>query len=191
MHDIDADSFDLLHQWMVCRDVSPDGLGLAKKQITSMIDLALLAETLQIPGASTSMSRKIKQLLGQDRNCLRGYHIEKAYELPKGNPVRGIIVKALARKYLVRKDSNHDLSDDSDSDGPHVSAAHRAYFAAACRKKGFQFRFRKQMDEIQDFFLELNKEVDSMLNKAEDRKVGRSTKRIFRDPLDDSEFSMA
>jgi hypothetical protein len=125
LKDVDCILFDLIIQYMVCRNVSfGDVPTRTSGFIRAIINLSILSTRLQIQGMSTVLITILEDTLKESRknattsSILKAVHIHKAYaNFGKNHPLLKLLVKACVRPYMEAgiTYNNSDSSSDSDS----------------------------------------------------------------------------
>ncbi|PQE08758.1 hypothetical protein CJF31_00010260 [Rutstroemia sp. NJR-2017a BVV2] len=123
--DVNCIMFDLVIQYMVCRNVSfGDIATMTSGFIRAIINLLVLSTRLVIQGMSTVLVNILEDTLKEARknattsSILKAVHIHKAYaNFGKHHPLLKLLVKACVRPYMEAgiTYNNSDSSSDADS----------------------------------------------------------------------------
>ncbi|KAM3086853.1 hypothetical protein ACMFMF_000789 [Clarireedia jacksonii] len=133
LKDVNCILFDLIIQYMVCRNISfGDVPTLSTMFISIIMDLLVLSARLEVHGMSTILLALLEDTIKKARknattsSILKAVHIHRAYsDFEKHHPVRKLFVKACVRPYMeagIADDilgsapSSDSSSDDSGSD---------------------------------------------------------------------------
>jgi len=132
------------------------------------------------------IAARLKEVLIDKRNALHGHHIETAYTLRKGHPIRTIIVQSLGRAYFLLKQSSPSKRAQVYGRGEGDNARRSAF-------GGDRFIFQDQIDSIDDFAQELkNQQIEMHQGRTEIKTLrsGKLRKTTYTDPLTEEEFSL-
>lgn len=196
---IDSATWDLAIQWIVCSDIQvdttqcmtgADELSAILKLIKFAVKLGL---DLHLTSPTSSIMLRIKKILTASRDSLRARHVNFAYSLPRGHPLREIFVKATFRPWLEFRYHPTDDSDDGGSD-PQLegeNTATQSFFG----KKGFWlnkvlkgsnavYAFRNELVELFTNAWHRREVPDPPLKK----KGPKKTETRIKDPFTDEFF---
>jgi hypothetical protein len=187
IRDVSREMFDLAIQFAICKSVelSKPNTRSRSVEITSMLDLVFVAIRLGLSGLGYGMAVRLKNVLIDKRNALQGSHIERAYRLNRGHPIREVIVQSLGRAYFTFQDSPTSGKTPIYSKGEGDNARRNAF-------SGERFLFQDQLDNLDEFKRELEGEVISTLKHRTDirSRSGKTHKISYTDPLSGEIFTL-
>jgi hypothetical protein len=193
LQNIRAEILDLAVQYSACKrfKLAPAQRRNISREITTVLDLAVLASKLGLQGSESDLAAYLKSALLRNRSDLEGQHIETAYTLEERHHIRSLFVQAVVRSYA---EFNHNRSDDDDSfdgarseDGSgNLNEAQRS----AWQKP--KWKYHSEYCEIKDFRIDLLEEFGKMWqrnDKVEKKLKKLVTYRIYLlDPLTKERF---
>lgn len=185
--DVDREVFDLAIQLAITKSFQ-----LLKAQsktrsteITAVLELATLTSRLGLSGAGCIIVARLKEALLDRRNSLQGKHIEMAYTLKKGHPIRKVIVQSLGRAYFILRQPPESKKRQLYRRGEGDNARRNAFGAE-------RFMFQDQLDSIDDFNLELSTQAIDIMHDRNEliSRSGKTRTITYTDPLSEEEFSL-
>jgi hypothetical protein len=187
LSDVQPEIFDLAIQFAICKTIQLNRSQARTKsaEITSMLDLVLLAIKIGLPGAGYGIAARLKDILIDQRNALQGSHIETAYTLKKGHPIRKVIVKSLARAYFVFQEPPTSRKAQVYRKGEGDNARRNAF-------SGERFIVQDQLDSLDEFKRELSDATMDILHNRNDcsSRSGKTHRISYTDPLSGENFSL-
>jgi hypothetical protein len=184
--DVDRETFDLAIQMAICKSFQLNQAQSRTRstEITTLLGLILLANKLALSGAGHIIAAHLKGILLDRRNALQGSHIETAYTLNKGHPIRKVIVQSLGRAYFILKQgpaSKKPVYRKGEGDN-----ARRNAF------DGERFMFQDQLDSIDDFNIELSTQIIDILHNRNEvtSRSGKTRTITYTDPLSEEDFTL-
>ncbi|KAE9381426.1 hypothetical protein N431DRAFT_505950 [Stipitochalara longipes BDJ] len=185
--DVSRGLFDLVIQLAITKSVRlhESQYKTRSTEITALIELVILATRLELPGAGYIIAARLKEILINKRDALQGSHIEMAYTLKKGHPIRKVIVQSLGRAHFTLQQGPPSKKAQVYRRGEGDNARRSAF-------GGDRFLFQDQIDSIDDFNLELSRQAVDILH---DRNVnmsrsGKTRTITYTDPLSEEDFSL-
>lgn len=173
--------------------------------LTALVDLAIFAKTVNLAlglGKNGWIMEKLKTILVNHRDALKGSHIREAFEkLDDGHPVRKLLVKASIRPYaefrytgtnISRPGSNSHSHSDSEADSESDRALNPAQRAAYCRTR---FRFHSELKGCREYRTDLHDEYEDVWFSRDSRDKTYSPKHCCHittliDPLTGEDFDV-
>ncbi|KAF4635565.1 hypothetical protein G7Y89_g2531 [Cudoniella acicularis] len=147
-----SNAFQLVTQWMYTGNVVLALETLTSAEtITQLLDFLRLADRLDILGPFDSVVEMVKSTLRKDQAALLSHHIREAVKLPSGHAIRNIFAQVCVKDYTP-----------------------------SLRKSAI-FRFRKELDEVDEFAADFFKVFESSLKHMAFSKNGAT----IRDPFAD------
>ncbi|KAL3423901.1 hypothetical protein PVAG01_05648 [Phlyctema vagabunda] len=203
--DVSPEAFDLLIQWLVCKNIMPVPLftEFDGDAITAYIDFVLLAHGFEIDGPALLAEKKLAEILISSPEALKGEHIVKTYQLPKNHRICKLIVKAAVKPFVLSQEARDSLTDDEDGDMDVVmnesnyitSLMNESDEEEVSRKIAFgraKFPFQREFDTIDRFKVELLTRANAVMTKGVHVTSGKGrykrTSVTFVDPLDGEFF---
>jgi hypothetical protein len=185
LQDIDREVFDLAIQLAITKSFQLPQSRTRSSQIAVLLELVILTTRLGLFGAEWNIAARLKEVLLDRRNALQGYHIETAYTLKKGHPIRKVIVQSLGRAYLIFKQPLEMKKSQVYRSGEGDNARRNAFGIE-------RFLFQNQLDNIDDFNLELSTQVIDIIHDRSEvmSRSGKTRKITYTDPLSEEEFSL-
>jgi hypothetical protein len=185
--DVDRAAFDLTIQLAITKSfrLQRGKCKTRSTEITALLELVSLATRLGCSGASWIVAARLKETLMDRRSSLQGSHIETAYTLGKGHPIRKVIVQSLGRAYFVMREECTLRTAQLYRRGEGDSARRSAF-------GGERFMFQDQLESIEAFNSELSAQAIDILR---DRNIitsrsGKTRTITYTDPLSGEEFSL-
>ncbi|PQE09734.1 hypothetical protein CJF30_00009634 [Rutstroemia sp. NJR-2017a BBW] len=120
--DVKCNLFDLVIQYMICRNVSfGDVPTLTSGFIRDIIELMVFSTRLEIRGMSTLLLTILEDTLREARenlmSILKAVHIHTGYKnFGKHHPIRKLLVKACVKPYMKERTDYNNSDSDCDSD---------------------------------------------------------------------------
>jgi hypothetical protein len=148
-----------------------------------MLELVLLATKIGQSGPGYGIAVRLKYILINQRNALQASHIEIAYMLKKGHPIRKVFVQSLARAYFVFKEPPIPKTAQIYRNGEGDNARRNAF-------SGERFIFQDQLDSLDEFNRELSDAAMGILHHRNDHysRSGKTHKISYTDPLSGRKF---
>jgi hypothetical protein len=187
--DVNPELFDLAMQYTVTKSIMLKHGTTNSVEIKVSLDLIFSMLQLGLPDPSKLLAERIRKLLIEARQALKPKHVQRAYNLRKGHPMRQLFVQASIKEYMTLLTSGPKYGNirpaDDISDHEDMCAANYAAFSAG------RFRFQKELENISEFEIEVLKEQDRVLKSGE--KIPQPRKKstavtTYTDPLDGSQF---
>lgn len=184
--DVERRIFDLAIQMAITKSFQPHNsqTRTKKMEITTLLQLVILGTRLGFSGAGHIAATRLKEILMDRRNALQESHIETAYTLGKGHPIRKVIVQSLGRAYFILKQGRASKKQ-----------VYRRGEADNARRNAFdgdKFIFQDQLDTIDDFNLELSIQAIDILHDRNEitSRSGKTRTITYTDPLSEESFSL-
>jgi hypothetical protein len=184
---VQREMFDLAIQFAICKSIQLNKSQAKRKsdEITSMLEFVLLAIKIGLSGPGYSIAARLKDILVNQRNALQGRHIETAYTLKKGHPIRKVVVQSLARAYFAFKEPATSRQTQVYRKGEGDNARRNAF-------SGERFIVQDQLDSLDEFNRELSDEAMNILRNRNDHysRSGKTHRISYTDPLSGENFSL-
>lgn len=185
--DVDRAIFDLAIQLAITKSLRLHSSQSRTRsiEITALLELVVLATRLGLSGAGHILAARLKEILVDRRNALQGSHIESAYTLKRGHPIRKVIVQSLGRAYLVLREGRMSKKAQLYRTGEGDNARRSAF-------GGERFMFQDQLDSILEFNSELSTQVIDIIHDRNEimSRSGKTRTITYTDPLTEDEFSL-
>jgi hypothetical protein len=208
LKDVNCIFFDLVIQYMVCRNVSFGGVPTLKSGfISAIIQLLVLSTRLGIQGMSTVLLTTLEDTLKKARknattsSILKAVHIHRAYaDFGKHHPLRKLLIKACVRPYMEAgityndSDSSSDSDsdpDDSESDEKEEKVSTTIDMDAISRQQGYlAYKFNRVFKT--DLIFAADKTRRNRVSRPK-KAYGKNFKDAvtwYMDPLDSEQFTL-
>lgn len=194
LSNVGRETFDLAVQWTVCKRIK---LGVAQRtlkstEISTVLELALLAANLGLLGTELDLAAYLKRVLVRYPNSLEPLHIQTAFTLNNGHPICELFVQATLRPYAeFYHNNNGRLTENNDSDSEdeqNLDAARRSFYLKS------KFKFHREFKYLKDFRYALLEEFHKAWwhREIEDIRYGRLLydKTHMMDPLTGVKFTV-
>lgn len=192
---VSREAFDLAIQWSILKDIKLDPekhhqrAESRSKEVTAILELVLAGCALGLGNIDTAMDKYIWEILIDQRNSLKGSHIRRVYKLPKGHPLRKLVVQASLWPFMTFQDDGTSSADpytSYDEDEEVIDEARRSAF-------GRRFEFQREIDNIPEFKMELFELVAHTVHTREVVMSRRGKQKVatwFVDPLNGERFTL-
>ena len=184
-------TFNLAMQWIGCKKIRLEHSQCRSKasELTAVMELVQLGVMLGIRDIGQNMVERLREIIIEDRDALKGHHIRCAFALGPGHGIRTLFINACVRLLIEFRGDGKSGSDPGydDDEEEEVDAARLGAFAP------LRFRFQAEMDVIEDFERNLLRAVQHTLATREMVRVQRNKTMFtawFEDPLTEERFTL-